>query len=79
VATIGLSQNTEKLRISPELVDHNKLNRKGTSFLQVKDKLRRDIAIKKLTVHADKINDFSELLSFSEPRSFICAFEIEQE
>lgn len=51
------------------------LLQEGTSFQQIKDGLRRDIAIEQLSAGKMKVQQVAEFLGFSEPRSFTRAFK----
>ena len=52
-----------------------KLNAEGTSYQQIKDELRRDLAIELLAKQHRSINEIANLLGFSEPRAFTRAFK----
>ena len=52
-----------------------KLKIEGTSYGQIKDEIRRDIAIDKLNSNASSIADIARILGFSESRSFTRAFK----
>jgi AraC-like DNA-binding protein len=51
------------------------LSAEGSSFQQLLDELRQDIAIEKLHVQHMSVAEVSDLLGFSEPRSFSRAFK----
>jgi AraC-like DNA-binding protein len=51
------------------------LGAEGSSFQQLLDELRQDIAIEKLHVQHMSVAEVSDLLGFSEPRSFSRAFK----
>lgn len=63
----------QKLGLSAQSM-RRKLRREGNSFNRVRDGLRRDIAIEKLTTQNMAVADVAEQLGFAEPRSFSRAF-----
>jgi len=52
-----------------------KLKAEGSSYQQIKDLVRRDLAIYHLTQHALAISEISRLVGFTEPGAFIRAFK----
>lgn len=54
---------------------HRRLKDNGTSYQKIKDNLRREIAIRKLANEGLSVESVSELVGFSEPRSFTRAFK----
>lgn len=52
-----------------------KLSAEGTSYQQIKDEVRRDLAIELLAKHHRSINEIARILGFSEPRAFTRAFK----
>ncbi|MCB1667612.1 MAG: AraC family transcriptional regulator [Pseudomonadales bacterium] len=50
------------------------LQKEGTGFQRIKDNIRREVAIELLTQHDRSIDQISEIVGFSEPRSFTRAF-----
>ena len=61
------------LGVAPSTL-HRKLGMEGTSFRQIKDALRRDLAIDRL-VHSDSsVADIADELGFAEPSAFHRAF-----
>jgi len=52
-----------------------RLKVEGTSYPMIKDEIRRDLAIDYLLMSNRNINDISNALGFSEPRSFTRAFK----
>ena len=62
------------LRISPQTL-HRRLLADGTSYQQIKNHIRRDIAISKLVKEKCSVDDVSRIVGFSEPSSFTRAFK----
>ncbi len=52
-----------------------KLSDEGTGYQKLKDNFRCDIAMDKLVVQNMTVNDISDMLGFTEPRSFTRAFK----
>ena len=52
-----------------------KLNAEGTSYPQIKDDIRKDLAIERLLSNSSSIADIARSLGFSESRSFTRAFK----
>lgn len=67
-------QLAKDLHFSP-ITLHRKLLQEGSSYQQIKDNIRRDIAVAKLTNERMTVKQVSELVGFSEPRSFTRAFK----
>lgn len=63
-----------QLNMSPPTLRRH-LREEGTSWQELKDHLRRDIAIYHLTRHDLSIQDIAALLGFSEPSAFHRAFK----
>ncbi|MEV2234330.1 AraC family transcriptional regulator [Streptomyces phaeochromogenes] len=63
----GLAVSTQTLR--------RRLAAEGTSFQQIRDQLRRDVAIAALATGSVSIEDISQQLGFSEPSAFHRAFK----
>ena len=64
-ARLALSTQTLRRRLAAE----------GTSFQQIRDQLRRDVAIAALAAGTASIEDLSQQLGFSEPSAFHRAFK----
>ncbi|GAB3107588.1 AraC family transcriptional regulator [Aestuariicella hydrocarbonica] len=64
----------EQLDISEQTL-RRKLNAEGTSYQQIKDNLRSDLANKLLANRSLNIAEVARLLDFSEPRAFTRAFK----
>jgi AraC-like DNA-binding protein len=52
-----------------------KLTQEGTSFQELKDRLRRDYAIHRLSHQGQQISDISQTLGFADPAAFSRAFK----
>jgi AraC-like DNA-binding protein len=63
-ARLAVSTPTLRRRLAAE----------GTSFQQIRDQLRRDVAIAALAAGAVSIEDLARQLGFSEPSAFHRAF-----
>ena len=63
-----------KLNMSAQTL-RRRLKVEGTSYPMIKDEIRRDLAIDYLLHSTLSINDISNALGFSEPRSFTRAFK----
>ena len=77
VNTISLPNSKEisaQLNISEQTL-RRKLNLEGTSYQQIKDELRHNLANKLLASNTMTIKKISELLCFSEPRAFTRAYK----
>jgi AraC-like DNA-binding protein len=64
-ARLAVSTQTLRRRLAAE----------GTSFQQIRDQLRRDVAIAALAAGSVSIEDLSQQLGFSEPSAFHRAFK----
>jgi AraC-like DNA-binding protein len=62
-----------RLAVSPQTL-RRRLAAEGTSFQQIRDQLRRDVAIAALVAGIVSIEDLSRQLGFSEPSAFHRAF-----
>lgn len=62
------------LHMSPQTL-RRRLQAEGSSYQQLKDTIRRDMAIEKLSVQGLTITEVATLLGFAEPRSFTRAFK----
>lgn len=62
------------VHLSPQTL-RRRLKDEGTSYQRIKDAIRLDIAIEKLSVQKMAVNDVAEMLGFAEPRSFTRAFK----
>ncbi len=84
---VALINDAETLNSFPEFDDlaatlhissptlRRKLKDEGTSYQKIKDSVRCDIAIEKISVQQMAVNDVAQLLGFAEPRSFTRAFK----
>ncbi|MFE6098261.1 AraC family transcriptional regulator [Streptomyces massasporeus] len=63
----------ERLAVSPQTL-RRQLAAEGTSFQQIRDQLRRDVAVTALAAGAMSIEELSQRLGFSEPSAFHRAF-----
>lgn len=64
----------ERLAVSPQTL-RRQLASEGTSFQQIRDQLRRDVAVAALAAGAMSIEELSQRLGFSEPSAFHRAFK----
>ncbi|MET7889362.1 AraC family transcriptional regulator [Streptomyces avermitilis] len=62
-----------RLAVSPQTL-RRQLAAEGTSFQQIRDQLRRDVAITALAAGTTSIEELSQRLGFSEPSAFHRAF-----
>lgn len=69
-----LSEVTNTLRLSQRTM-HRKLEREGTSYQKIKDEIRRDTALTLLIKQKLPVQKVSEIIGFSEARSFTRAFK----
>lgn len=69
----SLHQLAEQLHLTPQTL-HRRLKQEGTSYQQIKDNARREIALQKLVRENLTVNEVAELVGFSEARSFTRAF-----
>lgn len=63
----------EYLHLSPSSL-RRRLQKEGTSYQELKDRYRRDLAIRYLRDEKLKIHEIGEMLGFLEPSSFIRSF-----
>ncbi len=63
-----------ELNISTQTL-HRRLKSSGTSYQEIKDNMRREMAIKKLVEEELSVFEVSEIVGYSEPRSFTRAFK----
>ncbi len=82
-----LLNNAETLKTFPEFDDlaitvhmspptlRRKLKEEGSSYQKIKDAIRCDIAIEKISIQQMAVSDVAELLGFAESRSFTRAFK----
>ena len=68
------AQLSEELEVSEQTL-RRKLNAEGTSYQQIKDNLRTDIANKLLKDRRQSIAEIAGMLGFSEPRAFTRAYK----
>jgi AraC-like DNA-binding protein len=54
---------------------YRRLQQEGTSYQHIKDNIRREVAIDKLVKEGLSVDRVSEIVGFSEPRSFTRAFK----
>jgi len=71
--TLGLSQIADRLHLSPRTI-HRRLEEEGSSFRAIKDALRRDLALARLTKTRDAIADVAADLGYADPSAFYRAF-----
>ncbi len=64
----------EFLHLSPSSL-RRRLQKEGTSYQELKDRYRRDLAIRYLRDEKLKIHEIGEMLGFLEPSSFIRSFK----
>lgn len=69
----ALKTLARQLHLSPQTL-HRRLKQEGTSYQQIKDNVRREIALKKMVKENRTINEVAEIVGFSEARSFTRAF-----
>ncbi len=62
------------LRMSPQTL-HRRLTADGSSYQQIKNSIRRDIAISKLVGEKCSVDEVSRITGFAEPSSFTRAFK----
>lgn len=71
---LGCHRIAKKLNMSEQTL-RRKLKTEGTSFQEIKDNLRRDVAIYHLSRGKRKISDIGDRLGFSTPGTFSRAFK----
>ena len=64
----------DELGISPQTL-HRRLKESATSYQKIKDNMRREVAISKLVNERLSVEKVSEIVGFTEPRSFTRAFK----
>lgn len=69
-----ISQIANHLHLTP-ITLHRKLKSEGINYQQIKENIRRDIALNKLTKERLKIKEIAEIVGFSESSSFTRAFK----
>ncbi len=72
-ALLSLVQVAERLAVSPRTL-HRKLEAAGTSFQEIKDELRRDVALHLLTRGSTPLKQIATNLGFSDQATFQRAF-----
>jgi AraC-like DNA-binding protein len=70
----SINKMAAELNLSPQTL-HRRLKGSGTSYQEIKDNMRRELAIKKLVKEQLSVLEVSEIVGFSEPRSFTRAFK----
>ena len=69
-----IDEIADRLHVTPQTL-HRNLKREGTSYQQIKDAIRRDIAVSLLVKDRMRVNQVAEIVGFSESRSFTRAFK----
>ena len=72
-ATLSLKDIGDRLHQSPRTI-HRRLGEEGTSFRGIKDALRRDIALTRLTKTHDSIAKVAADLGYADTSAFYRAF-----
>ena len=72
-ATLSLKDIGDRLHQSPRTI-HRRLGEEGTSFRAIKDALRRDIALSRLTKTHDSIAKVAADLGYADTSAFYRAF-----
>jgi len=70
----SLEDTARALGLSPRTM-HRRLQEEGTSFREVKDSLRREIALARLEKGTDSVAKIAADLGYSEPSAFFRAFQ----
>jgi AraC-like DNA-binding protein len=70
----AFEQLAQNFHVSAQTL-RRRLKEEGTSYPQIKDELRRDLAIEKLVVQGLRVVEVARILGFSEPQSFSRAFK----
>lgn len=70
----GLDTLAAEYRIAPATL-RRRLEAEGSTYQQLKDRLRRDVAIHQLCTSTQPIADIGRMVGFSEPRAFYRAFK----
>ena len=71
---VPIHQMAAELGISSQTL-HRRLKESATSYQKIKDNLRREVAIQKLVVDKLSVEQVSEIVGFTESRSFTRAFK----
>lgn len=74
ISTPGLEQVADKLNLTPQTL-RRRLKDEGTSFQDIKDNLRRDLAIHYLNTSLLSVEEIAEKLGFAETSNFHRAFK----
>lgn len=69
-----IDELARSLRISPQTL-HRRLTADGTSYQQIKNRIRRDLAISKLAKENCSVEEVARFTGFTEPSSFTRAFK----
>ncbi len=72
-AMLGLEDIGDRLHLSPRTI-HRRLDEEGTSFRAIKDALRRDMALARLTKTRDAVSQIAADLGYADPSAFYRAF-----
>jgi AraC-like DNA-binding protein len=72
-ATLSLDAIADRLHLSPRTV-HRRLEEEGSSFRAIKDALRRDLALARLTKTKESIAQIAADLGYADPSAFYRAF-----
>lgn len=72
-AARSLGQTAHQLALSPRTL-HRRLQEESASFREVKDALRRDLALSRLTLPSQSIAGIAADLGYAEPSAFFRAF-----
>ena len=71
--TLSLDDIADRLHLSPRTI-HRRLEDEGASFRSIKDALRRDMALSRLTKTRDSIADVAADLGYADTSAFYRAF-----
>ncbi|WP_428825994.1 AraC family transcriptional regulator [Azonexus sp. IMCC34842] len=71
--TLGLDEIADRLHLSPRTM-HRRLEEEGSSFRAIKDALRRDMALARLTKSRDPIAQVAADLGYADTSAFYRAF-----
>jgi len=72
-ATLGLDDIAERLYLSPRTI-HRRLEEEGSSFRAIKDALRRDLALARLSKTRDSVAQVAADLGYADSSAFYRAF-----
>ncbi len=72
-ATLSLDDIARRLYLSPRTI-HRRLEEEGSSFRAIKDALRRDMALSRMTKTRDSIAKVAADLGYADPSAFYRAF-----